>query len=293
MEATEETEEVKVEEASDEDLDAFLTESAKPVEAKEPAEKPAETVEEAPPKPVAEESKAPKEPEKAAPQTDSPAATTVTREEYEKLQRQVKGQELLLQRRTSELGNIKKQLSDLIEEKSKGLQERFQEDPARATQDMWDVREAQAKMQQLAQEEAALEHEKMSRAMFQERYKENEVTVDDLSKMLEADGVDPSYLQQFRANPWRSTYPGELLQLAERTKLMKQFALVASFAKGLLEENKKLKEKPAEVVKTISRNLRQPPAMTAATGGGGGGTPTIDPTRMSDAEIEEFLRSNR
>ena len=270
---------VSLHEASDEDIQAFL-------DAPEAAEQVQVGQSQADPEAKTEQKiDAPKE---------KPDAQ-VSREDYEALRKRVEGQELLLKRRTSDLADVKRQLRDFIEKNTQNLDEQWLESPTQAYAKARQVEMAQQKLQETEAEEQALTNAHQAQVLLEHHVGQDNYDVEAIAQSLIDDGMPQEFVQGFVQNPYQAALPETLIQLAKRASAEKKVRAMEQalqqlvpYTKQLLEERKQL---PQNVLKNVSSALRQSPQVTAAAGGTGqSASRTVDPSLMSDSELEQFLK---
>ena len=273
---------VSLHEASDEDLQAFLDAPEAPEQAQvgqsqaDPEAKTEQKID------------APKEEPK------KPDAQ-VSREDYEALRKRVEGQELLLKRRTSDLADVKRQLRDFIEKNTQNLDEQWLESPTQAYAKARQVEMAQQKLQETEAEEQALTNAHQAQVLLEHHVGQDNYDVEAIAQSLIDDGMPQEFVQGFVQNPYQAALPETLIQLAKRASAEKKVRAMEQalqqlvpYTKQLLEERKQL---PQNVLKNVSSALRQSPQVTAAAGGTGqSASRTVDPSLMSDSELEQFLK---
>jgi len=273
---------VSLHEASDEDIQAFL-------DAPEAAEQVQVGQSQADPEAKTEQKiDAPKEEPK------KPDAQ-VSREDYEALRKRVEGQELLLKRRTSDLADVKRQLRDFIEKNTQNLDEQWLESPTQAYAKARQVEMAQQKLQETEAEEQALTNAHQAQVLLEHHVGQDNYDVEAIAQSLIDDGMPQEFVQGFVQNPYQAALPETLIQLAKRASAEKKVRAMEQalqqlvpYTKQLLEERKQL---PQNVLKNVSSALRQSPQVTAAAGGTGqSASRTVDPSLMSDSELEQFLK---
>lgn len=273
---------VNLHEASDEDIQAFLNASEAPEQA--PVEQPQADPEAKTEQKVDAPKEEPKKPD-----------AQVSREDYEALRKRVEGQELLLKRRTSDLAEVKKQLRDFIEKNTQNLDEQWLESPTQAYAKARQVEMAQQKLQETEAEEQALTNAHQAQVLLEHHVGQDNYDVEAIAQCLIDDGMPQEFVQSFIQNPYQAALPETQIQLAKRAtaeKKVREMEQVLNqlvpYTKQLLEERKAL---PQNVLKNVSSALRQSPQVTAAAGGTGqSASRTVDPSLMSDSELEEFLK---
>lgn len=274
---------VELHEASDGDIEAFL--NAPELDEQAPVEQPqadpeAKTEQKSDPQP-----EQPKKPE-----------AQVSREDYEALRKRVEGQELLLKRRTSDLAEVKKQLREFIQQNTQNLDEQWLESPTQAYAKARQVEMAQQKLQEAEAEEEALTNAHQAQVLLQHHVGQENLDMQAIAQSLAEDGMPQEFVQSFVRNPYQAALPETLIQLAKRASAEKKVRAMEQalqqlvpYTKQLLEERKAL---PQNVLKNVSSALRQSPQVTGSAGGTGqvGGNRAVEPSLMSDSELEEFLK---
>jgi len=156
---------------------------------------------------------------------------------------------------------------------------------------------AQSKIEQLDAEETALITQHQAQVLLAAHVGQ-EVDVDGIGQALLSDGMPPEFVEQFKRNPYSAALPETLIQLAKRAQAEKKIREMESALQQLVPYTKKLLEErtalPQHVLKNVSTALRQAPQVTGSAGGTGqlGGGRAIDPSLMSDVELEEFLKNS-
>ena len=273
---------VDLPEASDEDIAAFL-ENARKESLQAPAE-PQQTD----PAPQQTKVDSPKEEPKAE-------SEPVSKEAFEAFKKRVEGQELLIKRRTSEIGELKRQLKEVKDHLSTSLDEKFYESPTQALADARKIEMAQQKIQELEAEEQSLTNAHQAQVLLAHHVGED-VDLEAIGESLRSDGMPDEFVQQFVRNPYQSALPETLIQLAKRASAEKKvrqmeeaLQQLVPYTQKLLEERKQL---PQHVLKNVSSALRQAPQVTGSAGGTGqlGKSRAVEPASWSDTEIDEFLK---
>lgn len=278
---------VDLHEASDDDIAAFLenvgNEDVAPQEAQSPSDP------------------APKPEPKAEPPQEEPKVEPVepvSKADFEAFKKQFQGQELLLKRRTSELGELRRQFQQFVEQTQKTLDEKFYESPTQALADARKIEMAQAKIKEIDAEEQSLTNAHQAQVLLAHHVGPEGLDVEAISESLASDGLPSDFIDHFKRNPYQSTLPETLIQLAKRASAEKKarqmeeaLNQLVPYTQKLLEERKQL---PQHVLKNVHSALRQSPQVTASAGGTGqvGGSRSVEPALMSDAELEEFLKGN-
>lgn len=275
---------VELHEASDDDISAFLN-SAQDEESQPPQVQPQEE-----PRPR-QETKADQQPEQPEVQQQQ-----VSRQDFEAALKQIQGQELLLRRRTSEIGELKRQFREFIEKTQPTLDEKFYESPTQALAEARKVEMAQQKLQELDAEEQSLTNAHQAQVLLAHHVGPDGIDLEAIGESLASDGMPTEFISQFVRNPYQAALPETLIQLAKRANAEKKarqmeeaLNQLVPYTKKLLDERQQL---PHHVLRNVQSALKQAPQVTASVGGTGqtGGTRAVDPALMSDAELEEFLK---
>jgi hypothetical protein len=273
---------VDLPDASDEDIAAFLENAGK-----EPSEA---SVEPQQADPAQQQTKA--EPPKEEPKVEQ---EQVSKQDFEAMKRKLEGQELLIKRRTSEIGEIKRQLQQFIQNASQNLDEKFYESPTQALQQARQLEMAQQKLQEAEAEEQSLTNAHQAQVLLA-HHVGGDIDIEAIGESLRSDGMPDEFIEQFQRNPYQSALPETLIQLAKRAsaerkvrQMEEALQQIVPYTQKLLEERKQL---PQHVLKNVSSALRQAPQVTGSAGGTGqlGGNRAVDPSLMSDAELMEFLK---
>lgn len=274
---------VELHEASDDDIEAFL--NAPELEDEALVEQP-----QADPEAGTEQESDP------LPEQPNKPEAQVSREDYEALRKRVEGQELLLKRRTSDLAEVKKQLREFITQNTQNLDEQWLESPTQAYAKARQVEMAQQKLQEAEAEEEALTNAHQAQVLLAHHVGQDNLDMEAIAQSLAEDGMPQEFVQTFVRNPYQAALPETLIQLAKRASAEKKVRAMEQalqqlvpYTKQLLEERKAL---PQNVLKNVSSALRQSPQVTGSAGGTGqvGGNRAVDPSLMSDSELEEFLK---
>ncbi len=213
---------------------------------------------------------------------------TISKEEWEKSQKRLKDQELYIQRRGNEIGELRKALDELIKTKQEGLQEKWVADPQQAMDDTMAIRNAQ-RDQQMLNELERIENTKMS---IRKLVPDFDSLVDDMAEIVKLDGFHPNAIAQFRANPYVENL-GVLFNVVQRAKALRQVKEYEIKVSTLQQEINKLKGKPQEIVEKIEKALHTKPSVTASSGKGASEKAPITNIPMqnlSSEQLDELLK---
>ena len=277
---TDSTEMVELHEADDADIDSFLENAIK-----------AESGEVAPEAQVDAEPKQEQEAEPLATNQSQP----VTREEFDRYAKQLQGQELLLKRRTSEIGDLKQKLAQIVRANRENLDEVHLESPSEAVERQLIARDAEREIAKLDIEETKLQKQATAQKLLAQYAGPEGFDVAAMAESLRADGMPEDYLQGFIQSVYTAAEPETLIQLAKRAQAEKRLRELEGLASELLYYNQKLVEEasksPTRTLEKVQQAMRGGPSVTA-TSGGVGGTRGVNPTdisSLSDAELEQLL----
>lgn len=234
---------------------------------------------------------------KAEPLVEEPKVEqAVSKQDLDAIRKQLEGQELLIKRRTSEIGELKKQLKAFIENTAQTLDEKFYESPTQALAQARQVEMAQQKLQEVEVEEQNLTNAHQAQVLLAHHVGADGIDVEAIGQSLMADGMPQEFVEQFKQNPYQAALPETLIQLAKRAnaerkvrQMEEALQQLVPYTQKLLEERKQL---PQHVLKNVQSALRQAPQVTGSAGGTGqlGGNRAVDPAQMSDQELLEFLK---
>lgn len=309
---------VDVHEAKIEDLDAALANAqaqeqleAEAQEPEAPTPAAADPVAERPEAVAAQGADASKPAVTAQAATAAPAKVYTQEEiqaivaENERQKKQGDQKELFIQRRNSEYGQLKQQLAatrSQLEaaraELAKGLEDRFSENPVQAINDRDRIKEIDSQIEGLNGRGEKAERIVEAQTFFLRHVDVDKITIDDVSEVLKADGVDDRFVSQFKQNPWEFTTPEALVQMGKRAMDRKELAtadndrrVLARHVINLNAEIAKLKNKPGQVMQQVQKNLSQAPSVNAASSATPRGMVDLDPTQMSTAELDAALKA--
>lgn len=309
---------VDVHEAKIEDLDAALANAQAQEQLEAEAQSPeaptpaaADPVAERPEAVAAQGADASKPAVTAQAATAAPAKVYTQEEiqaivaENERQKKQGDQKELFIQRRNSEYGQLKQQLAatrSQLEaaraELAKGLEDRFSENPVQAINDRDRIKEIDSQIEGLNGRGEKAERIVEAQTFFLRHVDVDKITIDDVSEVLKADGVDDRFVSQFKQNPWEFTTPEALVQMGKRAMDRKELAtadndrrVLARHVINLNAEIAKLKTKPGQVMQQVQKNLSQAPSVNAASSATPRGMVDLDPTQMSTAELDAALKA--
>lgn len=220
-----------------------------------------------------------------------------------KQEKQLNGQELLLQRRASEIADVKQRLQGFIQTSEAKLDELEPREQAKL------AAKIEKASEQLAEAEA--EEEQIGRVATAHKAVEtfvepNEWDVEAMLVTLKRDWqskgqpLPPDVEASFRANPYAHGTPEGLVHLAKRSFVEKLLVQSLMALKAEKEKREKLEKsvKPERVIQGVNKALRKAPPLTSSTGGaktktGKKAPMNPNPLSWSDEDIESILSENR
>lgn len=229
-----------------------------------------------------------KEPEQEK-EVVEPEKVVLEKSEYDKIQQQLKDKELFIQRRNTEIGDLRKQLEAKRQTLENELETFDQFDPRGIAQ-----REIQ--LAQTTQQLADLQVKEVietNRVVLKDRYPNFQELVDDMSEIATGDlkglGYDDTTISQllsgFKANPY-AEQTGTLLNLADRARLNRE-------NRELKSKLKDLEKQPEEVLKKVEKAFNTRPTVTASAGQASASKQVVASDQisiLSDAELEEMIK---
>lgn len=281
---------VEIEEAADDDIEAFLRgdhlkseepESAatkQPEEQTEPAQKPEDKGEQQ---------------TKARPGQTLEQQLQSLQEEHKRTLAQLEQQETFIQRRNNEVGELRKQLTQSKGQLEQALGEKWVENPAEALKDAQKIQELDKEIKDLDQNMSTVQTIHERQKTFLNHINPGAVDFGEMVRCLQDDGIDAQYIEGFKQNPYLVADGAELIHLAKRAQGRTALRELVKTVRTLQNQIKALKGKPNEVLKKVQNAAKVSPQVTAAKGSANGKTNnSFNPALMSDAEIDEFLKEN-
>ena len=280
---------VKITDATEDDLDAFLNEN----EYREGEDVSENVEEEAQPVDPSEQQKQ-DEGIQEEPQIDVAAEQEKMQQNLERFRKQVEGQEILMQRQISKIAELKRQLIGMNQELLQSIGDKQLEDPRSAELDRMRLNQNQQQINQLEDEERRLaQRSNFMQAVTRYIPPTEMPQIDELCECLKADGLDDSQLVEFRKDPSRMPV-STFIQLQRRARAEKAFSKMIPTLKQLVEENNNLKAAlkngRRNVLNGVEKAARQNPSVTNARPSNSEVPSFVDVTKLSDAELDDLLR---
>lgn len=278
--------------ATDEQLESLLKgESEAETEVVEqPAGQPEGAQEETPPEESKNEDSTTEEAGVEATKQTAPQPTS--EERLSKIQRQLDGLELLVQRRTSEISELKRRLLEEAAPIKKRLEEGSHDNTYQALKDAEALKDKEAQIEQLDGATDELQKTVQAQRIVASFVKPDDTNIDEMAGCLAQDGIPTQAVEHFKRNPFVMAQPETIVQLAKRAKAERLLRQVYDVAKKLNDENKRLRDQPKAVLNGVQKALKSSPTITAASGSASSSSlSTSDIEEMNDAELEEFLKT--
>ncbi len=298
---------VPASEASIEDLDAYL-ESAVAEEAaqeKTVAEEPS-----SPQTPQADgQTSSPEKPEDTAKPQErqlSPEEIAALQAENKSLKSSNEQKERFIQRRNTELGEFRKRYDEqrnLLLAKRKqlqeGLQAKYDLDPQAALDDRDAIKGLDEDIASIESTTKRAERLVESERTYLQHVDTEKVSFDDIAEVLKADGIPEDYIAEMKRSPFDFASADTLVQMAKRAedrkasvKMRSDLGVLAKHIIKLNGEIATLKGKPKQLLNNVQRNLNQSPPITSGNGASAeDARPMVDPTRMTNEELNDYLKN--
>lgn len=223
---------------------------------------------------------------------------TISKSELAKMAKMLEQKEGYIQRRNTDVGNLRKQIADRdaeIARLQQGLDDKFLTNPKEAFQDTLKLEKNLEAKKSLEAEEQEILRESEAREVIERHLKPEEIDFNSMAAVLRADGIAEEYVNYFQQNPLRSVQPETLIQLAkrsaERTKVASVLKNLVDYTKGLESQLEKANLKPKNILKKIQAASQATPQLSGQTGGITPKNAKINPALMSDAELDELINS--
>ena len=238
----------------------------------------------------------PTQPEAPKPDISAQAEIERLTKKNEQLASAIQKQNAYVQRRSTEIGELRKQIEFYQAKLSEGLEDKFVEDPNAAIDAKLQLRANQQALAQLNEEERELHATSDAFRMVAAHVPPEEFDVTAMAEALARDGIGQESVAEFAKNPFAFSDGPTLIQLAKRTYAESVARKLWKHVHELHGQMDALQKKPEKILNGIQNATSQKP-MTAASGQSVGtgkvSAGSFDVSRMSDAEIDEFLKRAR
>lgn len=202
-----------------------------------------------------------------------------------------------VQRRGTEIGQLRKELQERNRALLDGLEEKALLEPLEAIDRKLEAAKNNEALRELDKHEGLLNSRNEAMSLVLTNVSEGEFDIDSMAESLRRDGAQESFLSSFRADPFAGADGLTLIQLAKRAAAEKALIEVASYAKRLEEALRAAKQGKSsqEIVRKIEKATQSKPITAGAS------TPIAksasvrlsDISSLSDSQLEELINSNR
>jgi hypothetical protein len=226
---------------------------------------------------------------------DSQEEETDPEAEKEELLARLQQQESFIQKRNSEVGELRKQIKEANRQLVDLYKQVHIEDPEKALAIQNQINANNLKDQALSEEAEGITRRHESQKILAHHVPQEDWDVVGMRESLLSDGLPAEAVDKFAADPIAFTRPDVLVQLAKRAKAEKNLKIVARYAKNLLKELEQARGAKTQVVKQIAANLKKAPSVSNGNGGSAMKTRSVDPSnlsRLSEKELDELLESS-
>lgn len=293
---------VPISEATDQELDAFLEQDSEVDQSAEPQEVAPE--EEETTTAAADEEEAPEEDAQDEPKRETSTTEVADRQaqleaENQKLRAQMEAQRLFIERRSTEYGELRKQNQHYIAQLNEGLEDILVENPVEGHRRLLQIQKLEEQNEQIDKTNLTMVQKFQAQKVVLDHLKPDEWDLEGMSKALEADKIDPNYVQAFRRDPLGVARPETIIQLARRVKAESLLSRLVTHTKTLMKEKesleKRLKSAPTDIARRIDEIGKRPPQVMSKAGKTTKARPVDaraeDISNWSNEQIEEFLQS--
>jgi hypothetical protein len=240
--------------------------------------------------PTATEPKKEVEPAKTENTPEEEEEITVKKSAWESAQKQIGDQRQFIQRRNTELGDLRRQFREHQAKLTTEIEEaEIIGNTREVAQKTFDLNKL------IGQEEALIAHEKVENtknlianyAPDFEQYKDDivEIVKEDAKKLGLNEFQTQDIINNFRHNPYHND-PAILVNLTMRANQMRKL-------KDMEAELSKLRAKPEQVVKNIEKAFKSSPSMTSSSGQATALNTLANSGQieeLSEAELDELLK---
>lgn len=211
------------------------------------------------------------------------------------LRERLEQQRQFVERKRSEIASLRQRL----EEQSRQLQDKIP-DLQVENPDAWldakgVLKDNLAEINALQRQDQILEQRYQTQVSIETHLKPEEFDVTAMAETLARDGVDAEYINAFRQDPLAILQGDTAIHLAKRAVAEKAVLGIYSAYRTMEKERDELKAKleqrGPDMVKKFAQASNARQTITAQNGAANtSASPEIDPTKLSDAELKEFLK---
>lgn len=232
------------------------------------------------------------EPEKKSSDTD-------VEERMSAIMKRIEGLELLTKRNSSERGELKKQLKDVIQTLKESAQDKFSTGQMEeALSDRDKIKEAEQQIQSIDQAEVLEKNKLLMQKLTAIYVKPGELEAEDVENTLKESGIPEGDIRNIMDRPEAVLSPGEYFHLIQGAKANRKVRILATYAQKLKMENDTLKKNsnPDSVLQNINKTFKTPKTMTASAGNSSGSSKPLfltdsEISKLSSGELDEVLKS--
>lgn len=295
---------VSVPQATDADLLSFLQNApdTEEIESPEPEQIEEEELEDSEEEEVSSGEKPVEDPAKPPTEAELQAQLQAKEAELQKARDALKQQELYIQRRGNEIGQLRRENTDYKAQLEAALAEKRFDDPVEARKIEKELDKVEGKLQGLDVEEVEMRRRYDAQEIVLQHINPGDVDVDEMGELLLEDGLPPAYVERFKADPF-GVDGVFLVNLAKRTQERREkvqakdlLKRVVDYAKGLEKENSSLKGKPEKLLRDVQNAAKRMPTLNAKTGGAstaalkGQSLSQRDLSQLPDEELNALLK---
>lgn len=252
-----------------------------------------------------EEEESPPEGEVSAKKTEEPK-DSISKAEHEAVlaelqaqQKMNKQKEDFIQDRNQKMGALRKQLKEREDVIQKLLDDGESLDTKTTVRAVKELDDVKAQLQDLDNQDQVFEHVTRSQEIVAKHVDFKDVSLDDLTTVLEEDGVGKDWINAFRSNMYAVTTPDFIVQLGKRASERKSFIMLAKAYKQLKDESEGLKKKASSKSSDFLKKIDSAARSGKMLGATSNGTKSADidakrvnPAELTDAELERLLDSS-
>lgn len=224
-----------------------------------------------------------------------PDFATKTREQLLAL---VSQQEAFINRRSSEIGELRKEKQDLLRQLRERAEDIAESDPRTAARFDRAAEEAKRTIDQLNAEEDDLRDLHEGSKLVASRVDPDHLDEKAIRHELETvDKLSPQLIEKIIKDPLRAMRPETYIYMVRSADYKKKLLQLLPIAQGLAAKVKELETTSrtagSKAISKIEKALKAPPAVNGKSGNStnAGTLNETDVTRLSDAELEEALRN--
>lgn len=184
--------------------------------------------------------------------TEEAVTTTISVEEFEKLQRKAEKNDKLLAKLGTELGMYRKVSPEEEVDELQKIRDAYVDDPIKGNQLYEAYKERKAAEYQESQKRQVEELEQNTKEVISKVAPDFKDRVKEIVEILKSDGYKDNVITSFKENPY--LYGADtLFQLYRRVDLQKSFSELQKEVDKLKKENEELRKKPGKLLSDIEK----------------------------------------